>query len=89
MKSYLASRLALALFKPTGRAAPMTGSTRNHGLIFSDFGTRRRGYYRHSGFVTSRDGGCLLVTGYRRSGRHLANTMGRSIFAAVAMRPML
>jgi len=29
----------------------MTGSARNRDLLLSDFGTRRRGYYRHSGLV--------------------------------------
>ena len=29
----------------------MTGSARNDVLVPVDFGTRRRGYYRHSGLV--------------------------------------
>ena len=33
------------------RAAAMTGSARNRLLALFDFGTRRRGYYPHSGLV--------------------------------------
>jgi len=34
-------------------AAPITGSARNRVSVLSDFGTRRRGYYPHSGLLTA------------------------------------